>query len=92
MASTAPGLIQFFKDQRPNITAQGYVDLPFTVHDMAMNRDGDRFGRENVEKLLLEVQDRSANEALNHILWTIRQHTGPRRATDDTTLILIKRD
>lgn len=56
----------------------------------AMNPNDKRFGRERVEKLLLEVADGSANDALNHILWTVRQHTGPRRATDDTTLILIK--
>lgn len=56
----------------------------------AMNREGQRFGRQRTEQLLLDVADRSANDALNHILWTVRQHTGPRRATDDTTLILIK--
>ncbi|MEM1447382.1 MAG: SpoIIE family protein phosphatase [Planctomycetota bacterium] len=56
----------------------------------AMNADGDRFGRERTEQLLLDVADMSANDALNHILWTVRQYTGPRRATDDTTLIVIK--
>ena len=56
----------------------------------AMNPQNQRFGRERVEQLLLELADRSANDALNHLLWTVRQHTGPRRATDDTTLILIK--
>ena len=56
----------------------------------AMNAEGERFGRERTERLLLEVADRSANDALNHILWTVRQHTGSRRATDDTTLIVVK--
>jgi sigma-B regulation protein RsbU (phosphoserine phosphatase) len=56
----------------------------------AMNAAGQRFGRERIEQLLLESADRTANETLNHILWTVRQHTGPRRATDDTTLILVK--
>ncbi|MEM1107667.1 MAG: SpoIIE family protein phosphatase [Planctomycetota bacterium] len=56
----------------------------------AMNADGNRFGRERTENLLREVADKSANEALNQILWTVRQFTGPRRATDDTTLIVIK--
>lgn len=56
----------------------------------AMNAEGQRFGRQRTEQLLLDVADKSANEALNHILWTVRQYTGPRRATDDTTLILIK--
>lgn len=56
----------------------------------AMNGDGHRFGRERTEQLLLDVADKSANDALNHILWTVRQYTGPRRATDDTTLIVIK--
>ena len=58
----------------------------------AMNSESKRFGRERIEKLMLEVADRSANDALNHILWNVRQHTGPRRASDDTTLILIKAD
>jgi len=56
----------------------------------AMNLQDQRFGKERAEKLLLEVADRSANDALNHILWTVRQHTGPRRAPDDTTLLLLK--
>jgi sigma-B regulation protein RsbU (phosphoserine phosphatase) len=56
----------------------------------AMNPAGQRFGRERVEQLMHEVADRNANDALNHILWSVRQHTGPRRATDDTTLILVK--
>lgn len=56
----------------------------------AMNADGHRFGRQRTEQLLLDVADKSANDALNHILWTVRQYTGPRRATDDTTLIVIK--
>ena len=56
----------------------------------AMNAAGDRFGRERTEQLLLDVADQSANDALNHLLWTVRQYTGPRRATDDTTLIVIE--
>ncbi|MEM9882836.1 MAG: SpoIIE family protein phosphatase [Planctomycetota bacterium] len=56
----------------------------------AMDPDGHRFGRERVEQLLLEHHGRDANDALNHILWAVRQHTGPRRATDDTTLILLR--
>ena len=58
----------------------------------AMNPQGKRFGRARVEQLLLELADRSANDTLNHLLWNVRQHTGPRRATDDTTLILLKRE
>lgn len=56
----------------------------------AMNAHENRFGRAAVEKLLREVGQSTANDALNHILWTVRQHTGPRRATDDTTLIVLK--
>ncbi|MBB6429543.1 SpoIIE family protein phosphatase [Algisphaera agarilytica] len=56
----------------------------------AMNAQGERFGRQRTEELLLSVADKPANDALNDILWTVRQFTGPRRATDDTTLIVIK--
>ncbi|MEM8737765.1 MAG: SpoIIE family protein phosphatase [Planctomycetota bacterium] len=73
-------------DFRPGDLFLAYTDgLPD-----AMDAQGKRFGRERAEQLLIEVADRSANDALNHVLWTVRQHTGPRRATDDTTLILIK--
>jgi sigma-B regulation protein RsbU (phosphoserine phosphatase) len=73
-------------DLEPGDTVLLYTDgLPD-----AMNPAGQRFGRERVEQLMHEVADRNANDALNHILWSVRQHTGPRRATDDTTLILIK--
>lgn len=73
-------------DFKPGDTLLLYTDgLPD-----AMNAEGQRFGRERTEQLLLDVADKSANDALNHILWTVRQHTGPRRATDDTTLVIIK--
>ncbi len=56
----------------------------------AMDADGHRLGRERVEQLLTESAHRTAAEMLSHILFAIRQHTGPRRASDDLTLVVMK--
>ncbi len=56
----------------------------------AMDPQGNRLGRERVEALLQQSAGGSAEDVLNHILWAVRRHTGPRRATDDTTLVVLK--
>lgn len=56
----------------------------------AMNAEGRKFGRDRIESALLETADKSAAEALNHILWQMRHYTGLRRSFDDTTLVVIK--
>lgn len=58
----------------------------------AFNFDWQRFGRARIEAALLEAADRSgsAHDALNHVLWAMRRHTGLHRSIDDTTLVVIK--
>jgi sigma-B regulation protein RsbU (phosphoserine phosphatase) len=59
----------------------------------SMNADDKRFSRASVEAALLGFKDKpaaTAQEILNHLLTKLRQHTGPRRNTDDTTLVCIK--
>ncbi|MEM1212573.1 MAG: SpoIIE family protein phosphatase [Planctomycetota bacterium] len=56
----------------------------------AMNGDDQRFGRDRIDEVLRECADKSAQDALNHILWQMRRHTGPRRGTDDTTLVTLR--
>ena len=56
----------------------------------AMDAEGNRLGRERVEQLLRDSAGRSAVDTLNHILAAIRHHTGPRRASDDLTLVVVK--
>lgn len=56
----------------------------------AFNAEGKRFGRKRIEQALRESADKSANDALNHILWSMRKFTGLRRSLDDTTLVVVK--
>ncbi|MEM6394169.1 MAG: SpoIIE family protein phosphatase [Planctomycetota bacterium] len=56
----------------------------------AMNADAKRFGRDRIDEVLRECADKSAQDALNHILWQMRRHTGPKRGTDDTTLVTLR--
>jgi phosphoserine phosphatase RsbU/P len=56
----------------------------------AVNFDMKRFGRERVKQALLDMDGKSAQEALNHILWQMRRFVGLRASIDDTTLVTIK--
>ncbi len=56
----------------------------------ALNFDGKRFGRDRVIKAMRDAEDKSADEALNHILWEMRRFVGLNRSFDDTTLLVIK--
>ena len=60
----------------------------------AMNPEQQRFGRERIDELLHEIAGRdddfSASDAVHFILRKLRHHTGPRRGSDDTTLVVIK--
>lgn len=56
----------------------------------AQNFEQKRFGRPRIEQALLSVADKSAADALNHVLWEMRRFTGLRRSVDDTTLVVVK--
>ena len=56
----------------------------------AFNPEGERFGRDRIEAALKETDGKSANEALNHMLWSMRKFTGARRSVDDTTLVVLR--
>ncbi len=60
----------------------------------AMNADQQRFGRERIDALLRDIAGRtdlrSAQDALNLVLRTLRDHAGPRRGSDDTTLVVLR--
>ncbi len=60
----------------------------------ALNFDNQQFGKTRIEQALLAVTqnpDASAQDVLNHILWEKRRFTGLRRATDDLTLVVLKK-
>ncbi len=61
----------------------------------AMNPDQQRFGRERIDGLFGDYLERpdafpTARDFLNHVLRQLREHTGPRRGSDDTTLVVLK--
>lgn len=56
----------------------------------AQNFNGEKFGRERINKALRETTRSNAQDALNHILWEMRRFVGLRSSIDDTTLVLIK--
>lgn len=56
----------------------------------AFNHQGERFGRRRIEMALRAAAQKNASDGLNHILWEMRNFTGLRRASDDTTVVLIK--
>jgi sigma-B regulation protein RsbU (phosphoserine phosphatase) len=73
-------------DLEPNDLLLIYTDgLPD-----AMNFSGEKFGRPRIEKAMRTAADRSAHDALNHILWEMRRFAGLKRSFDDTTLVVVK--
>jgi len=58
----------------------------------AMNNDGQRFGRERVDRALREANGTSAQDGINHILNAIDQHRGECAPNDDITIMLVKVD
>ncbi|QQE09927.1 SpoIIE family protein phosphatase [Planctomycetota bacterium] len=58
----------------------------------AFNEDGDKFGRQRAMDALKKAtkEKETASEILNHVLWEMRQFTGMHRATDDTTVVIVR--
>ncbi|MEM7578177.1 MAG: GAF domain-containing SpoIIE family protein phosphatase [Planctomycetota bacterium] len=63
----------------------------------AMSPDQHRFGRERIDALFHEVLERggpskfgTAQDFLNLTLRKLREHTGPRRGSDDCTLVALR--
>ena len=56
----------------------------------AMDSHGTRYGRKRMQDLMHTLGEKTANDALNHILYELRRYTGLRRADDDTTLVVVK--
>lgn len=58
----------------------------------AINDEEEEYGAGRLTDIALNYRDRSAQEIVNLILADLMEHTGPRPAFDDVTLVLIKRD
>lgn len=56
----------------------------------AFNDHDERFGHERIHVALRECAGKSAGDTLNHVLYAMRQHTGPRRGNDDTTIVVMR--
>ncbi|MEM9295026.1 MAG: SpoIIE family protein phosphatase [Planctomycetota bacterium] len=59
----------------------------------AMDGEGRRFGRARVERVVSEARADgcSAADVLGRLLWQVRSHVGSAPATDDLTLVVVKR-
>lgn len=55
----------------------------------ATSFDGEQFGRERLKAAVLSAEG-SADQIMNHLLWEVRRFTGIRRASDDTTIVVIR--
>lgn len=58
----------------------------------AQHFSGERFGRQRVEKAMLDVKDESARDVVNHIFWEMRRFVGLNRRVDDTTIVIVRID
>ncbi|WP_145447111.1 PP2C family protein-serine/threonine phosphatase [Mucisphaera calidilacus] len=55
----------------------------------ATSFDGEQFGRERLNAAVLAAEG-NADQIMNHLLWEVRRFTGIRRASDDTTIVVIR--
>ena len=56
----------------------------------ASNHAGDLFGRKKVEEIVLNHQDKSAEELVNLIFSAVGEHAGGEEAFDDETVVALK--
>ena len=60
----------------------------------AMNAAGKRLGRGPVERVLIDAAAKGldACDVVNHLLGIVHEHSGDTRRTDDTTLVVLRRE
>ena len=56
----------------------------------ALNFDQKRFGRQRVYEALQQAVSMPAQNAVHHLLWEMRRFVGLNRASDDTTIVVMK--
>ncbi|NJL31451.1 MAG: PP2C family protein-serine/threonine phosphatase [Phycisphaerales bacterium] len=76
------GILDFQKGDMVLFYTDGLMD--------AMNFERQRFGRDRIISAFKECTDKTAGEALNHVLWEMRRFAGMSPRTDDNTMIVLK--
>ncbi|MFC1726595.1 PP2C family protein-serine/threonine phosphatase [candidate division KSB1 bacterium] len=80
-----------YEEQHTSL-ARGEILLVFSDGlTEARNEDGDFFGENRLNDLILEIKGNSASETGNHIITEIEKFTGYARQSDDISLIVLKR-
>lgn len=78
-------------DERPLALRPGDVLLLYTDGvSESISPDSEQFGEERLQKTILELRDRSANEIVEGVVAAVTEWSGGIRASDDLTLMVLK--
>lgn len=87
------GAVENFQYQNDKITLEK-GDMLFTFTDgvtEAMNRDGEQFGEERLEKLLAKCGGKTSQETIDTVRTAVAEWAGEAEQSDDVTMLVIKR-
>ena len=87
------GAVENFQYRNDKITLEK-GDILFTFTDgvtEAMNRDGEQFGEERLEKLLAKCGGKTSQETIDTVRAAVAEWAGEAEQSDDVTMLVIKR-
>jgi len=87
------GAVENFQYRNDKITLEK-GDMLFTFTDgvtEAMNRDGEQFGEERLEKLLAKCGGKTSQETIDTVRAAVAEWAGETEQSDDVTMLVIKR-
>ncbi len=87
------GAVENFQYRNDKITLEK-GDMLFTFTDgvtEAMNRDGEQFGEERLEKLLAKCGGKTSQETIDTVRAAVAEWAGDTEQSDDVTMLVIKR-
>jgi sigma-B regulation protein RsbU (phosphoserine phosphatase) len=87
------GAVENFQYRNDKITLEK-GDMLFTFTDgvtEAMNRDGEQFGEERLEKLLAKCGGKTSQETIDTVRAAVAEWAGEAEQSDDVTMLVIKR-
>lgn len=87
------GAVENFQYRNDKITLEK-GDMLFTFTDgvtEAMNRDGEQFGEERLEKLLAKCGGKTSQETIDTVRTAVAEWAGEAEQSDDVTMLVIKR-
>lgn len=87
------GAVENFQYRNDKITLEK-GDMLFTFTDgvtEAMNKDGEQFGEERLEKLLAKCGGKTSQETIDTVRAAVAEWAGEAEQSDDVTMLVIKR-